>query len=967
MNINLIVARATDYCLISFVSYLKTKSLPVLTLFMLLLIAGNVQGQCDLIVSCKNATAAIGPDCTATITPDMINNGSSDEDDCEPLTFSVTPNSFGLGDLGSQTVTLTVINNDFDTLSCTATVTITPPPCPAPEDLMFTIAGSSSPSSSPQVICTNDGPQALAITATNNAGDPICLDNGTFTSVTMGVTNTGNNTGNFNPSSSGLGRHTIRYNYICPGTGQMINTSLTVDVVLTPTAELIPTFTLDCGQPSGVLYLSSLFEMGSSQIGTWSLESGPAGAASTINGDNYNYTIAGCYSFRFTADDPNNCVADDITDVSNVHIKTKPNFDFSLSNQGGCLGSGTLNVSAIITPTLPTGQTMNGTVKIGSGAATYWNPTTPYAVNAPATNQTADYTLCVTREKTGNVTCGPNGPCPTTKCQSFFVYNDGLNCQSNCEMNPVDVCAISVDPQLTLACSFFSISVPFDLVGSSITPKSKLIGCAEEAVFINYNFETLGFNPESGGGETTVGDLPGISIICDVFGFCICIDYGLGSISWKPFGSLYNALGCGKTIAQVVLELLSSLLGGDGGGAVVVADTDGDGAFDYEIEDGSSLSGSSVSVPVNVKGQGEITIRMVSGWPNKPAGVCGTATVPGQDLLTLLPIGAIPVVGPTIVALLEAADCNVDLSWSNEETVVYQVINGNAPVFANCPTDGYTFSQDFSCDTEANWSIPVAFDACTGEIILFSTDMATTEGVRKVSGPDPGDDLPIGEHTVIYEATSCNGMTTQCIIPIIIDAGDPQLIAPENFVVCTDIDKCETTVLGLAPLRGIGCNTVISYYTTGTTIVGTVAAPIIGEASGVTFNLGFTTVNYIMTWLDASGTILTATDNFTVTVEDCQFPVAECHSVTTQLDNEGNVVVAAAEVDALSTDNCTAIANLDIQISKSGGTFTPEVSFNCDELGINFVTLRVIDEAGNESFCLAQVDIIDFYTYIGSS
>ena len=63
----------------------------------------------------------------------------------------------------------------------------------------------------------------------------------------------------------------------------------------------------------------------------------------------------GCYSFRFIADDPNNCLPDDITDVSEVHIQTKPDFDFSLSNQGGCLGSGTIDVSANITPALPSG------------------------------------------------------------------------------------------------------------------------------------------------------------------------------------------------------------------------------------------------------------------------------------------------------------------------------------------------------------------------------------------------------------------------------------------------------------------------------------------------------------------------------------------------------------------------------------------------------------------------------------
>ena len=922
---------------------------------------------CNLQVSCKDATAVLGSDCTVTITPNMIDNGSSDNI-CGIPTRTVSPNIFGLADSGVQTVTLTVTNGSGIIRTCTSEVTIVPPPCPGGEDFNMTIAGAPSTPGSPQIFCTTDGLQALAIAATNNQGDPICIATGTFTSNSMGIIDAGDNTATFNPLLAGPGLHILSYDYICPGSGQMTGTSLSVNVVATPTAELVPTFTLECGAASGVLYLSNLFEMGSSQTGTWTLESGPAGASSVIDGARYEYIMDGCYSFRFLADDPNNCLPDDITDVSDVHIQTKPDFDFSLSNQGGCLGSGTIDVSANITPALPSGQLMSGTVQVGEAAPVAWDPNTAYTVNAPASNATEDYILCVTREKSGNATCGgglgvvPNGPCPVTVCQSFSVYNDGLNCQSNCEMNDVDVCGISVDPQLTLACSFFSISVPIDLVGAEITPKSQLIGCDDEEVFIDYNFEFGGFNPESGGGGATIGSLPGISIICDVFNFCICIDLGfLGDISFRPFESLYDALKCDETIAQVILTLLSELLGGDGGGAMVVADTDGDGAFDYEIEDGSSLSGTNVSVPVNIDGQGELTIRMVSGWPNKPAGVCGTATVPGQDLLTLLPIGAIPIVGPTIVSILEAASCNVDLSWSNEETVVYPVINGNAPIFVNCPSEGYTFSQDFSCDTEANWSIPVAVDGCTGEVIPFTTDTGTTEGLRKVSGPDPGDDLAIGIYSAIYEATSCNGMTTQCIIPIIIDAGDPQLIASDNFVVCTDIDECEATVLGLAPLRGIGCNTVISYYTTGATVVGSMAAPIIGEASGVDFNLGLTTVNYIMTWLDAQGMTQTATDDFTVTVEDCQFPVAECHSVTAQLDNEGNVVVTAAMVDALSSDNCTSTATLDIQISKSSGIFSPEVSFNCDELGINFVTLRAIDEAGNASFCLAQVEIIDYF------
>ena len=146
---------------------------------------------------------------------------------------------------------------------------------------------------------------------------------------------------------------------------------------------------------------------------------------------------------------------------------------------------------------------MSGTVQVGEAAPVAWDPNTAYTVNAPASNATEDYILCVTREKSGNATCGgglgvvPNGPCPVTVCQSFSVYNDGLNFQSNCDMNDVDVCGISVYPEITLSCSFFNISLPFDVVGANITSQSQLIGCDDESISIDYNFEILGFDPTS--------------------------------------------------------------------------------------------------------------------------------------------------------------------------------------------------------------------------------------------------------------------------------------------------------------------------------------------------------------------------------------------------------------------------------------------------------------------------------------
>ena len=151
---------------------------------------------CNLQVSCKDATAVLGSDCTVTITPNMIDNGSSDNI-CGIATRTVSPNIFGLADSGVQTVTLTVTNGSGIIRTCTSEVTIVPPPCPGGEDFNMTIAGAPSTPGSPQTFCTTDGLQALAIAATNNQGDPICIATGTFTSSSMGIIDAGDNNSYF--------------------------------------------------------------------------------------------------------------------------------------------------------------------------------------------------------------------------------------------------------------------------------------------------------------------------------------------------------------------------------------------------------------------------------------------------------------------------------------------------------------------------------------------------------------------------------------------------------------------------------------------------------------------------------------------------------------------------------------------------------------------------------------------------
>ena len=80
-------------------------------------------------------------------------------------------------------------------------------------------------------------------------------------------------------------------------------------------------------------------------------------------------------------------------------------------------------------------------------------------------------------------------------------------------------------------------------------------------------------------------------------------------------------------------------------------------------------------------------------------------------------------------------------------------------------------------------------------------------------------------------------------------------------------------------------------------------------------------------------------------------PTAICKNISVSLDANGIVSVAASQIDNGSTDNC-GLANLLINGSNV-------VNFNCSNVGVQVLTLTVIDSAGNSSNCSANVTILD--------
>ncbi|AXT52381.1 HYR domain-containing protein [Aquimarina sp. BL5] len=110
------------------------------------------------------------------------------------------------------------------------------------------------------------------------------------------------------------------------------------------------------------------------------------------------------------------------------------------------------------------------------------------------------------------------------------------------------------------------------------------------------------------------------------------------------------------------------------------------------------------------------------------------------------------------------------------------------------------------------------------------------------------------------------------------------------------------------------------------------------------YPVGTTTVTW--TAVDLSGNSTTCTQ--TITVNDTEIPNPVCQNITVRLDDTGQAIITAQDIDGGSTDNCAIDT-----VSVSQDTFT------ADNLGDNEVTLTVVDENGNEATCTAIVTVIN--------
>jgi hypothetical protein len=151
----------------------------------------------------------------------------------------------------------------------------------------------------------------------------------------------------------------------------------------------------------------------------------------------------------------------------------------------------------------------------------------------------------------------------------------------------------------------------------------------------------------------------------------------------------------------------------------------------------------------------------------------------------------------------------------------------------------------------------------------------------------------------------------------------------------TAIDGCATTEGGCPqPAIPAGGGTIMSYCHL--------------QSVGINFNLGFgpQPTAVILNNIEAVGNCLTDDGSLNP-------PTAVCKTHIVTLDTNGEGTIVVADIDGGSFDD-DAIVSMSIDIN----------TFDCDDIGINNVTLTVTDTDGLTSICVSYVEVIDSTTAV---
>ena len=189
----------------------------------------------------------------------------------------------------------------------------------------------------------------------------------------------------------------------------------------------------------------------------------------------------------------------------------------------------------------------------------------------------------------------------------------------------------------------------------------------------------------------------------------------------------------------------------------------------------------------------------------------------------------------------------------------------------------------------------------------------------------------IGENQVVFTITDPSGNSSSCTAMVTVENNNVPVAACQNITL--QLDSSGSATISAADLDG------------GSTLTCSQQATI--ELDQYTFDcndIGVNEVAFTITQTNGLSTSCTAL----VTVEDTLAPTVVCQDIIVTLDQDGLAFIEIADINAGSFDAC-GIAGMSLDTD----------TFDCSMIGTNPVTLSVTDVNGNSSACQATVTVVD--------
>ncbi|MEM6270199.1 MAG: HYR domain-containing protein, partial [Bacteroidota bacterium] len=889
---------------------------------------------------CQNVTVQLNAAGNGSVTAAQVDGGSTDA--CGIASRSVSPNSFNCGNVGPNTVTLTVTDNNNNVSTCTATVTVednVPPVAICqPVTVQLDANGNGSITAAQVDGGSNDacGIASLAV----NPSTFSCANVGGNT-VTLTVTDNNNNVST------------------CTAT-------ITVQDNVPPIAV--------CQDVTVQLDASGNGSITAAQVDGGSSDN-CAIASLAVSPSTFGCSNVGANTVTLTVTDVNNNVST-CTSVVTVEDNVPPialcqNVTVALDSSGNgsttaaAVDGGSNDACGIASLSLDI--TTFGCGDLGPNTVTL----TVTDVNNNVSTCTSTVTVIDTIGPPAFV-CPPSVTLPAVlnNCNAQHVWMDPV-VTDNCSQVTVS----SASPGASII-KIGNVNIGLFPVGTNVVTVTATDGSQ------NTTTCTFTVTVEDLQNPTITGCPTGPIVVSTTPGQCF------GNPTFGPINASDNCPG---------VTLTGTNLSGSnfpvGTTSVTFTATDASNnvstcSFDVTVNDneGPTTVCNNLTVQLNAAGSATITVADVDGGTTD---ACGLASVTASPLSFNCAN-----VGPNTVTLT-ATDVNNNTSTCTstvtvEDITVPTVVCQNVTLqldasgFASLNAIDVDGGSTDNCTSTANLARtvnPSSFNCSNvgqNTVTLTVTDASNNSSSCTATVTVQDNIAP----TAVCQNITINLTSTAPVVvaPSQIDNGSNDAcgiaslsLSPNTFSCATpgvnnvtltvtdnnnNVSTCNATVTvqdNVAPIA-VCQNTTVQLDASGNASI--TAADVDGGSSDAcgTVTLSASPTAFTCANVGANSVTLTVTDNSnntatctaTVTVQDNIAPTAVCQNATVQLDGFGNAAVTAAQINNGSNDNC-GIANLSVS----------PAAFSCSNVGPNPVTLTVTDVNGNTSTCTATVSVED--------